>query len=104
MQPAPQIVVLAIGAAEEGAEAVELDALSVAAAPPARIAVASSGEIRSTLIGVEFVEALALEQRQGGDVVEGKAEIGEDQRAPLGLGEGGERLGQPRVGLVVERP
>jgi hypothetical protein len=31
VQSAPQIVVLAIGAAEEGAEAVELDALQVAA-------------------------------------------------------------------------
>ena len=91
VQPAPQIVVLAIGAAEEGAEAVELDALErrrgAALADRDRVV----GRDAVDLDRVELVEPLALQQGQGGDVVEGIAEIGEDQPAPVRLGQVGQR-------------
>src|SRR3546814_7805324 len=69
VEAAPQIVILAIGAAEKGAEAVELDALQ----HRRRAAGADRGRVRRgdavDLDRVEIVISLALQQRRGRDVV-----------------------------------
>src|SRR3546814_6346833 len=52
---------------------------------------------------IEFVEPLALKQRQRRDVVEGIAEIGEKHRPPVVLGQFFERRGDDDVGFGVER-
>ena len=51
---------------------------------------------------IEFVEALALEQGERCDVVEREAEIGEDQRAAVRLGERRQDLGEQPVRFLVE--
>ena len=55
VQPAPQVIVLAIGAAEERAEIVELDPAQCRARSPSRMLRASSGEMRSILTGSNSV-------------------------------------------------
>src|SRR5207237_3479105 len=78
VQAAPEIVVLAIGAAEEGAEAVELNALQ------RRLGTARTDRHRVVrrdpvdLDRVELVQSLALQEGKGGDIEIGIAEIGED--------------------------
>src|SRR3546814_16996080 len=69
VETAPEIIVLTIGAAEEGAEAVELDALErrlgAALADRARVV----GRDPIDLDRVELAEPVALQQRQRRDVV-----------------------------------
>ncbi len=102
MEPPPQIVILAIGAAEEGAEAVELDPLE----HRRRAAGADRGRVRRRdavdLDGIEFVEPLALQQRKGGNVVKRIAEIGEQHRAPVVLGQAAERGGDQYIGFGID--
>jgi hypothetical protein len=68
------------------------------------MAVASSGEIRSTFIRIELVQPFALQKRSGRYVVEGEAEIGEDEDAAFRLRKSGQHLADGAVGTVVEVP
>ena len=91
MQAAPQVIILAIVAAEEGAEIVKLD-------PPQGRRGAAFAD-RARVVGrnpvdphrVVFVQPLAPGQRQGRHIIEGKAEIGQ-QHPPLEV-----------LGHIVER-
>ena len=104
VQAAPEIVVLAIGAAEEGAEAVELEPLQRRLRPALADRDRVVGRDPVDLDRVELVEPLALQQGQGGDVVIGIAEIGEDQRAPVAPWAAPSSASlSALVGLVVER-
>src|SRR3546814_18578027 len=69
VQPAPQIVVLTIGAAEERAEAVELNALERRLRAAAANGRGVIGSDPVDLHRVELVQSLALEQWQGGQEI-----------------------------------
>ena len=70
MQAAPQIIILAIGAAEKRAEAVELDALErrIGAARADRAGIVGGDAIDADRI--ELVDAFSLKQGQSGDIEE----------------------------------
>src|SRR3546814_10506671 len=85
VQPAPKIVVLAIGAAEERAEAVELNALERRLRAAAANGRGVIGSDPVDLHRVELVQSLALEQWQGGQVVKGKTQIGVKKLPPVRL-------------------
>src|SRR3546814_9857742 len=101
VEAAPQIVVLPVGAAEEGAEAVELDALQGRLGAALADGGGVVGGDAVDLDRIELVQTLALEERKGRDIVEGESQIGQDERSALSLGGGRENLRNARVGLVV---
>ena len=103
VEAAPQIVVLAIGAAEEGAEAGELDALERGGGAARADRGGIVGRDAIDLDRLELLLALGIEQGQRGDVVEGEAEIGEQRGAARALGQRGERR-RPSARRPCRRP
>src|SRR3546814_8108320 len=73
VEAAPQIVVLPVGAAEEGAEAVELDALQGRLGAALADGGGVVGGDAVDLDRIELVQTLALEERKGRDIVEGES-------------------------------
>ena len=103
MEATPQIIILAIRAAEERAEAVELNALQRRCRAAAADADGIVGGDAIDLDCIEFVEAVALQQRQGGDVEIRKAEITQQDwpfYVPCQAGKGD---GEPFLGALIER-
>jgi len=77
MEPAPEVIVLAIGAAEESAEIVEFRAAQGSVRSPFADRGGIFGRDAIDLDRIEFGEILIAHQGQGGDVVIGEAEIGQ---------------------------
>jgi hypothetical protein len=102
VEATPQVIVLTVGAAEERAEVAELDALERRLGPARADRACVLGRDPVDLDRVELVEPFAAEQRQRGDVVIGKAEVGQQQRAAWLPWQRRERAGDPLVGFGVE--
>src|SRR3546814_20700113 len=62
-----------------------------------------SSDLAVDLDRIELVEPLALEQRQRRNVVEGIAEIGEQELPPVVLRQRGEAFGEQPVALAIDR-
>ena len=104
VEAAPQVIVLAIGAAEEGAEIEEFGASQRCR----RAAFADGGTVFRTdaidLHRVEFGQAFIAHQRQGGDVVEREAEVSEQHPPPQVARHGFQRRHQHLFRSFVRRP
>ena len=101
MQPAPQVVVLAVGAAEEGAEIVEFDAAQTFRRAARAHGVGIFGGNPVDVDRIEFGHAFAAQQGQGHGVVERKAEVGEEDAAAQRHRHARQHGGDHRLGAAV---
>jgi len=102
VEPAPQVIVLTVGAAEEGAEIVKFHPAQRLRRATGANAGAIVGRDPVNLGGIELVDVLAAEQRQGNRVVERKAQIGQQDPASQLAGQGLQRLDQDRIDLRIK--
>ena len=102
MKAAPEVIVLAIGAAEEGAEIVKFGPAQGRRRAAVADALGIVGADAVDFYWVEFGQALVAQQGQGGDVVEGEAEIGEEHATLEIGGHVSQRLGQHFFCAIVD--
>ena len=101
MEPAPQVVVLAIDAAEERTEVIEFGAFEHFTGPAAADRVAIVGRNSVNLGGFKFSHAFAAQQRQGDGVIEREAEIGQQDPPPKFLGQLRQTFDQHGIDLQI---